>query len=213
MDNYLSNPNPFILSPVIKKKNSAPSLKQTNLQSNEMQPMLSNKSIPNFGSTLQNTVEKEEAKAFLKAKQGKEIIEKKRKLRQENETRRRSGSCEQDKSSHSQQQLEVTDLVLEYLGPYGKAAYQLSLMLLTYVGLLAYTQVFNSSFISQVWPESPVWFPAAVFGIIVVPLSCFDLAEQVTVQVLMSLLRFLSLGKLHYYMVLFQLGSLFFDRQ
>jgi amino acid permease len=93
-------------------------------------------------------------------------------------------------------ELEVTDLALEFLGHNGKVMYQAALMLLTYTGLLAYTQVFNCSFVSQLWPAAPQAVAPAIFGLVVVPLSCFDLAEQVTVQVLMSLLRFLSLGVL-----------------
>ena len=92
------------------------------------------------------------------------------------------------------EELEVTDLAKEFLGPGGKLMYQSSLMLLTYVGLLAYSQVFNSSFISQFWPTAPQYVPALLFSVIAVPLSCFDLTEQVTMQVLMSALRFLSLG-------------------
>lgn len=91
-------------------------------------------------------------------------------------------------------ELEVTDLVHEYLGPYGRTTYQGGLMMLTYVGLLAYAQVFNSSFNSQIWRTPSMHASPLLFAAIVVPLSCCDLSEQITVQVLMSLLRFLSLG-------------------
>jgi hypothetical protein len=85
------------------------------------------------------------------------------------------------------------------------------------VGLLAYAQVFNSSFRVQVWPTSPDWFPLVLFAVIVVPLSCIDLGayalyspgrhmftvhfyavEQISVQVVMSVFRFLSLGILFF---------------
>lgn len=91
-------------------------------------------------------------------------------------------------------ELEVIDLAEEFLGTYGKLSYQFSLMTLTYVGLLAYTQVFNDTFRMQLWPSVPTFFPPLLFGIIVIPLSCFDLSEQIVVQVIMSILRFLSLG-------------------
>lgn len=92
------------------------------------------------------------------------------------------------------QELEVTDLAEEFLGPMGKVLYQSALMALTYVGLLAYTQVFNDTFRLQLWPTVPAWLPPLLFGAIVVPLSCFDLQEQIAAQVAMSLLRFVSLG-------------------
>jgi hypothetical protein len=192
MDTYLSNSNPFIISPVVKKivSTSARTSSTSQEANKESQPLLGAKiykSISNFGAVLQNTAEKRQAKQIMKMEIGKTLIEQKKKDR-------RSGKSA-DNQEHGAQ-LEVTDLALEYLGPYGKISYQVSLMLLTYVGLLAYTQVFNNSFISQLWPASPEWVPALLFGAVVVPLSCFDLAEQVTVQVAMSLLRFLSLGML-----------------
>lgn len=95
-------------------------------------------------------------------------------------------------------ELEVTDLAEEFLGPYGKLVYQSALMALTYVGLLAYTQVFNDTFVSELWPASPRILPPMLFAIVVVPLSCFDLSEQITAQVAMSILRFFSLGILFF---------------
>ncbi len=105
----------------------------------------------------------------------------------------RRSSVEED-LSRSIHELEVTDLAEEFLGAWGKFIYQASLMALTYVGLLAYTQVFNDTFRSQLFPTAPSYLPPLLFGIIVIPLSCFDLSEQVFAQVLMSILRFLSLG-------------------
>jgi hypothetical protein len=134
-------------------------------------------------------------------------------------------------------EMEVTELAGEYLGTFGKGrhwllifricscseafhhvvSYQLALSMLTMVGLLAYAQVFNSSFRVQVWPTSPDWFPLVLFAVIVVPLSCIDLGayalyspgrhmftvhfyavEQISVQVVMSVFRFLSLGILFF---------------
>ena len=103
---------------------------------------------------------------------------------------------EADADSLEFSELEVTELTLDILGPRGFILYQVALVVLTYVGLLAYTQVFVQSFISQIWPAAPAFLPNVLFGCVVIPLSCFDLAEQITVQVLMSLLRFVSLGTL-----------------
>lgn len=192
MNSYLSNSNPFILSPVLSKKRS-PVPSNTNM-SEELVPINAPSglranlysSISNFSSVLSQTAEQKEAKKLARAEKGKLLIQEKRKER---------GKNRWSVEHHDPATVEVTDLALEYLGPFGKLAYQSSLMMLTYVGLLAYTQVFNSSFVSQVWPGASPHVPALLFGLIVVPLSCFDLADQVTVQVLMSLLRFISLGK------------------
>mmetsp|Transcript_21152 Transcript_21152/g.35847 ORF Transcript_21152/g.35847 Transcript_21152/m.35847 type:complete len:399 (-) Transcript_21152:872-2068(-) len=122
------------------------------------------------------------------AEEGKAYIEKRR------ERNRIQSKNRREEKAH--EYVEVTDLAAEFLGPYGKLSYQTSLMMLTYVGLLAYTQVFNSSMVKQLWPEVKTYVPACIFGIVVVPLSCCDLADQITVQVVMSLLRFVSLGVL-----------------
>ena len=87
-------------------------------------------------------------------------------------------------------------MTLDLLGSKGFVLFQAALSVLTYVGLLAYTQVFIQSFKSEIWPGAPSVIPNLIFGLLVVPLSCCDLAEQITAQVLMSCLRFLSLGLL-----------------
>jgi Transmembrane amino acid transporter protein len=91
-------------------------------------------------------------------------------------------------------ELEVTELTQDLLGSKGFVLFQTSLSVLTYVGLLAYTQVFIQSFKSEIWPGAPSVIPNLIFGLLVVPLSCCDLAEQIAAQVLMSCLRFFSLG-------------------
>jgi amino acid permease len=78
-------------------------------------------------------------------------------------------------------ELEVTELAAEYLGQHGKLAYQTALFLPTFIGLLAYAQVFNASFQSQIWPNCPAYIPVLFFGIIFVPFSCMDLVEQVRI--------------------------------
>lgn len=89
---------------------------------------------------------------------------------------------------------EVTDLVCQFVGPVGKIVFQCSLMLLTFVGLIAYTQVFVKTFSMQILPGLSPVVPSLLFGVIVVPLSCVDLSEQIYIQVAMFLLRFLSLA-------------------
>jgi amino acid permease len=91
---------------------------------------------------------------------------------------------------------EVVDLALAFLGPPGKTLYQVSLMCLTYAGLLAYAQVFQQTLTAQLLPSAPPVFVIIIFGCIVVPLSCYDLTEQIFIQVSMFFLRFGMLGLL-----------------
>ena len=98
------------------------------------------------------------------------------------ENRFRSRADTADNASEDQDEfseLEVTELAAEYLGQHGKLGYQTALFLLTFIGLLAYTQVFNASFQSQIWQDCPAYIPVLIFGVIVVPFSCMDLVEQV----------------------------------
>ena len=93
---------------------------------------------------------------------------------------------------------EVIDLVNFYLGPVQKTVYQISLMSLMYVGLLAYSQVFCGAIGALFWGSSRAdqpWnaFPQLVFGIMVVPLSCMELDEQVTIQSIMATVRFMAI--------------------
>ena len=106
--------------------------------------------------------------------------------------RGRSDTDEHDTENIEFSELEVAELTLDILGPKGFVVYQIALSVLTYVGLLAYTQVFIQSFKSEVWPGAPSIVPNLLFGLLVVPLSCCDLAEQITAQVMMSVMRFFS---------------------
>lgn len=89
---------------------------------------------------------------------------------------------------------EVIEIVAELLNPSWVTVYQASLLFLTSTGLLAYTQVFVSAFLTQILPGAPLVLPTILFGVIVVPLSCLDLNEQITTQVVMSALRFVSIA-------------------
>ncbi|ETV66525.1 hypothetical protein H257_17087 [Aphanomyces astaci] len=90
---------------------------------------------------------------------------------------------------------EVTTLCDRFLGVVGATLYQLSLLGLMYGGLLGYSQVFVNSIVSQLPSsfESSTVVVAVVFGLIVVPLSCVDLSEQIHVQVVMAIVRFVAL--------------------
>jgi hypothetical protein len=95
---------------------------------------------------------------------------------------------------------EVIDLVDYYLGRFQKIIYQISLMALMYVGLLAYSQVFCGAIAALIWGESgavgkAAWgfVPQIIFGIMVVPLSCLELDEQITVQSIMANVRFVAI--------------------
>mmetsp|Transcript_22070 Transcript_22070/g.28574 ORF Transcript_22070/g.28574 Transcript_22070/m.28574 type:complete len:541 (+) Transcript_22070:107-1729(+) len=102
---------------------------------------------------------------------------------------------------------EVTELSKIYLGPWGKVCYQISLMGLMYVGLLAYSQVFEKTLLAQLPWELPTSVAAGCFMLIVVPLSCLDLREQITVQVAMSVIRFAAIA----IMIFGSLYGIFYD--
>lgn len=106
-----------------------------------------------------------------------------------------------DRPQVDAERYEVIDLVSYYLGPAHKILYQISLMALMYVGLLAYTQVFCGSIATLLWGPGGhtndigiVGLPQLVFGIMVIPLSCCDLEEQVAIQSIMASIRFVALG-------------------
>lgn len=105
---------------------------------------------------------------------------------------------------------EVVDLVGFYLGPVHKTLYQIALMALMYIGLLAYSQVFCGALAELLWgsKNSPVQgLTQFVFGCMVVPLSCFELDEQIGIQALMAIVRFIAI----FIMVFGSLLALFLD--
>lgn len=86
--------------------------------------------------------------------------------------------------------LEVSALCDLILGPWGKRAFQTALLFLMYSGLWAYGAVFASSFsiiLSGVY-ASPIVL-ISIFTVLVVPLSCLELTEQLYVQVALTVLR------------------------
>lgn len=90
---------------------------------------------------------------------------------------------------------EVIDLVSHYLGPIHKFIYQVSLLFLMYVGLLAYTQVFCGSISAIIWgdEDGPMGLSQLIFASMVIPLSCMELDEQVSIQSLMATARFVAI--------------------
>eukprot|EP00546_Thalassionema_frauenfeldii_P017235 CAMPEP_0178899140 /NCGR_PEP_ID=MMETSP0786-20121207/2727_1 /TAXON_ID=186022 /ORGANISM="Thalassionema frauenfeldii, Strain CCMP 1798" /LENGTH=534 /DNA_ID=CAMNT_0020569949 /DNA_START=162 /DNA_END=1767 /DNA_ORIENTATION=+ len=90
---------------------------------------------------------------------------------------------------------EVIDLVNHYLGPTHKLIYQFSLVFLMFVGLLAYTQVFCGSITALFWEHgnAPPGMSQIIFGAMVIPLSCMELDDQVSIQSLMAAARFLAI--------------------
>ena len=67
-----------------------------------------------------------------------------------------------------------------------------------YIGLLAYSQVFCGALGALIWgatvPES-AWtvIPQITFGLMVIPLSCMELDEQVAIQSIMAHVRFVAI--------------------
>lgn len=94
--------------------------------------------------------------------------------------------------------IEVSELVELLLGPFHGALYKISLLALMYIGLLAFTQVFRGSLKALLQSgnadEGNASFVSAFFfALVVVPLSCMELDEQVSVQTAMAMIRFLAL--------------------
>ena len=107
----------------------------------------------------------------------------------------KSQSEEEDSSSEIKQHddYEVIDLIDYYLTPIHKFIYQISLSLLMFVGLLAHSQVFCGSILALLfWDKAVPGLPQIIFGTLVLPLSCMKLNEQVSLQPLMAIIRFVA---------------------
>lgn len=88
---------------------------------------------------------------------------------------------------------EVTELCYTFLGSKAKILYQMSLMGLMCVALTAYSQVFSAT-VAKLVPEISENSAILLFGAVVIPLSCLELTEQVSMQVFMTIVRFVTLG-------------------
>lgn len=196
---YLTSSNPFLLSPTSSRLGGYNQSKHSSVapavEPDGHTPLLrSAVSLGNLYSSFRDFVVKDNntdrSNILDSTYNNRELVNSSRRKH----PRSSEGVRGEEEEEEEGGELEVTDLVYEYLGPYGRTTYQGGLMMLTYVGLLAYAQVFNSSFNSQIWRTPSMHASPLLFAAIVVPLSCCDLSEQITVQVLMSLLRFLSLG-------------------
>eukprot|EP00546_Thalassionema_frauenfeldii_P016594 CAMPEP_0178901756 /NCGR_PEP_ID=MMETSP0786-20121207/4218_1 /TAXON_ID=186022 /ORGANISM="Thalassionema frauenfeldii, Strain CCMP 1798" /LENGTH=402 /DNA_ID=CAMNT_0020572931 /DNA_START=323 /DNA_END=1528 /DNA_ORIENTATION=+ len=93
---------------------------------------------------------------------------------------------------------EVNVLCRVFLGKIGLNLYTLFICLYIYCTLWAYTSVFSSALARTVPAFQDEYTNytayAILFAAIVVPLSCLELDEQVTVQVTLTLCRFLMLA-------------------
>jgi amino acid permease len=85
---------------------------------------------------------------------------------------------------------EVIDLVEFFLGDFQKVIYQVALLALMYVGLLAYSQVFCNALAAILW--STTGFPQLIFALMVVPLSTKNFEEQIGIQSVMAAVRFVA---------------------
>lgn len=85
---------------------------------------------------------------------------------------------------------EVTELCLMFLGTTGRQIYTASLSLYMFCTLLAYSTVFSNALASHfdIGPASYHIY-LTLYAIVVIPLSCFELEEQVTLQVTLALGR------------------------
>ncbi len=98
----------------------------------------------------------------------------------------------------SDRKFEIIELTNIYLGSRGSSLYMCTLGLYMYGTLWAYTSVFANA-CSQALPlaealglgHDDYLAYAALFAIVVVPLTCLELKEQVSVQVVLSMCRFL----------------------
>lgn len=98
---------------------------------------------------------------------------------------------------------EVNTLCRVYLGKFGLYIYTMLLCLYVYFALWAYVSVFSSamaksfptptgSMLNRLFEDDYLCY-AIIFGTIVVPLSCLDLEEQITFQVMLTCSRLLML--------------------
>lgn len=94
---------------------------------------------------------------------------------------------------------EVVTLSDMFLGKAGSFAYQLALAIYMYSSLWAYATVFSTGVREKFHPSSfdcdqAIYLYLGIYALIAVPLSCLDLAEQVIVQVILTMARFLAVG-------------------
>jgi len=104
---------------------------------------------------------------------------------------------------------EIIELTSMFLGKKGETFYLIAICLLMYGTLWAYTSVFSSAMseaipiakllnLDYISDDYTIW--CIVFAIIVVPLTCMELKEQISVQIFLSMSR---VG-----MVFFMVGSI-----
>lgn len=109
-----------------------------------------------------------------------------------------------DSSYTLKQKYEIVQLTELFLGRTYRNIYQCGLCFLMVTGLWAYTTVFLTSVVGKLsflcsssssdHCTLSYALVALLFALIVVPLSCMDLTDQISVQVTLTLVRFVSLG-------------------
>mmetsp|Transcript_9039 Transcript_9039/g.13911 ORF Transcript_9039/g.13911 Transcript_9039/m.13911 type:complete len:625 (+) Transcript_9039:91-1965(+) len=90
---------------------------------------------------------------------------------------------------------QVSDLCALYLGNIGYVTYMIMLLCFMYGSLWAYAAIFGASFAAHALiPGIGYRFYVLLFGIIIAPLSCRDLAEQKFIQLALAIGRTLMLA-------------------
>ncbi|CAK4687041.1 hypothetical protein LEN26_016408 [Aphanomyces euteiches] len=89
--------------------------------------------------------------------------------------------------------VEVVALCRMYLGVWGERLYHFCLYSYGYAILVAYSQVFIQALVAQ-FPALSTVHSAFLYGVIVVPLSCLDLTEQIGVQLFLTMVRFVAVS-------------------
>lgn len=106
-------------------------------------------------------------------------------------------------------QIEIVTLVDKFYNRHCRNLYQLMLVFLMLTGLISYSIVFVNSLMDQITlfncdliHNTEISYECIksyrllcfIFACIVVPLSCLDLTEQITIQVMLTIARFITVG-------------------
>ncbi|RHY07140.1 hypothetical protein DYB28_007033 [Aphanomyces astaci] len=92
----------------------------------------------------------------------------------------------------SDDDLEVVTLCRVYLGSIGANLYHVALYSYGYAVLVAFAQVFIAALSTQ-FPALSSSLVALFYSLVVVPLSCMDLTEQIVVQLFLTSVRFAAI--------------------
>lgn len=122
----------------------------------------------------------------------------KRRVEQAKDLKRNLVQISKPKYVVKNRKFEINALCRIFLGKPGLHLYTIFLCMYIYCTLWAYTCVFASSLSKAAPittdPERNYTYYACIFACIVVPMSCLELEEQVIVQVLLTICRFLMVS-------------------